>query len=159
MAKLDVEIVTGERVVLSETDVDMVVAPGADGTLGILPQHAPLITTLAAGELRVKKGGTRTNHGRLRRLHRSDTARGVVLADTAERSDEIDVGRAEEARQRAEEALRNRGERIGDARSRTAALRRANAAPANRRDAGAADGVPAVAASGDNAYSRPHPAA
>ena len=41
MAKLDVEIVTGERVVLSETDVDMVVAPGSDGALGILPQHAP----------------------------------------------------------------------------------------------------------------------
>ena len=56
MAKLDVEIVTGERVVLSETDVDMVVAPGSDGALGILPQHAPLISTLAAGELRVKKG-------------------------------------------------------------------------------------------------------
>ena len=56
MAKLDVEIVTGERVVLSETDVDMVVAPGSDGALGILPQHAPLIPTLAAGELRVKKG-------------------------------------------------------------------------------------------------------
>ena len=57
MAKLEVDIVTGERVILHETDVDMVIAPGADGTLGILPKHAPLISTLAAGELRVKKGG------------------------------------------------------------------------------------------------------
>ena len=56
MAKLTVEVVTGERVVYTESDVDMVVAPGGDGSLGILPQHAPLISTLAAGELRVKKG-------------------------------------------------------------------------------------------------------
>ena len=47
MAKLRVEIVTGEREVLVEDDVDMVVAPGIEGQLGILPQHAPLVTTLA----------------------------------------------------------------------------------------------------------------
>src|SRR5215207_7214815 len=54
--KLDVEIVTGERVVFEDHDVDMVVAPGGAGVLGILPQHAPLITTLSFGELRIKKG-------------------------------------------------------------------------------------------------------
>jgi F-type H+-transporting ATPase subunit epsilon len=55
MAKLSVEIITGERVVYEESDVDMVVAPGADGSLGILPSHAPLFTLLALGEMRVVK--------------------------------------------------------------------------------------------------------
>ena len=49
--KLRIEIVTGERVVLTEEDVDLVSAPGAAGQLGILPQHAPLVSRLAEGEL------------------------------------------------------------------------------------------------------------
>ncbi len=58
MAKLTVEIVTAERQVYNETDVDMVVAPGSEGVLGILPRHAPLLTMLKPGVLRVKKDGT-----------------------------------------------------------------------------------------------------
>ena len=58
MAKLSVEIVTGERIVYQQDDVDMVVAPGADGTLGILPQHAKLVTLLAQGELKIRHQGT-----------------------------------------------------------------------------------------------------
>ena len=54
--KLQVEIVTGERVVFQEQDVDVVLAPGADGALGILPRHAALFSLLAAGELVVRKG-------------------------------------------------------------------------------------------------------
>ena len=57
-SSLTVEIVTSERIVFSETDVEMVSAPGAEGILGILPNHAPLVTTLSAGELRVKKGSS-----------------------------------------------------------------------------------------------------
>ena len=53
---LTLEIVTAERQVLAEDDVDMVVAPAVDGEVGILPHHAPLITVLQIGELRVKKG-------------------------------------------------------------------------------------------------------
>jgi F-type H+-transporting ATPase subunit epsilon len=103
--KLNVEIVTGERVVYAADDVDMVVAPGADGVLGILPRHAALFSLLAFGELRVKKGGTEqalvvfggfleVNHNRV-----------LVLADSAERVEEIDLQRAEVARQRAETRL------------------------------------------------------
>ena len=103
--KLNVEIVTGERVVYAADDVDMVVAPGADGVLGIPPRHAALFSLLAFGELRVKKGGTEqalvvfggfleVNHNHV-----------LVLADSAERVEEIDLQRAEVARQRAETRL------------------------------------------------------
>ena len=125
MAKLDVEIVTGERVVLSETDVDMVVAPGSDGSLGILPQHAPLISTLAAGELRVKKGGREQSIVVFGGFIEVTPHKVIILADSAERIDEIDVNRAEEARRRAEEAIRNRGEAV-EIEEALAALRRAN---------------------------------
>ena len=56
MAMLHIEIITAERTVLTD-DVDMVIAPGSEGQLGILPMHAPLLTMLAPGELRLKKGG------------------------------------------------------------------------------------------------------
>ena len=59
MATLRLEIVTPEAKTFSE-DVDMVTMPGADGELGILPQHAPLMTQLKPGELRIKRGGQET---------------------------------------------------------------------------------------------------
>ena len=103
--KLQVEIVTGERVVFQEQDVDMVLAPGADGALGILPRHAALFSLLAAGELVVRKGADEQHlavfGGFLEVAHN----RVMVLADTAERIEEIDLERAERARERAEEAL------------------------------------------------------
>mgnify|MGYP000851079969 FL=1 len=125
MAKLTVEVVTGERVVLSETDVDMVVAPGGDGALGILPQHAPLISTLAHGELRVVKNGREQSIVVFGGFIEVTPEKVIILADTAERVEELDVARAEEARKRAEEAIRNRGEAVEIDES-LAALRRAN---------------------------------
>ena len=103
--KLNVEIVTAERVVYTADDVDLVSAPGADGRLGILPQHAALFSLLSAGELRVRKGLEEDEivvfGGFLEVLNN----RVLVLADTAERIDEIDIERAEAARRRAEEVL------------------------------------------------------
>ena len=125
MAKLRVEIVTGERVVFTEEGVDMVVAPGADGTLGILPQHAPLITTLASGELRVKKGAEEQSILVFGGFMDVTGDRVIVLADTAERAEEIDVARAEQARQRAETSVANRQSTI-ELEHATDALRRAN---------------------------------
>jgi F-type H+-transporting ATPase subunit epsilon len=123
MAKLNVEVVTGERIVFEEDDVDMVIAPGADGTLGILPRHAPLISTLALGEMRVKKGGQEESlfvaGGFIEVAH--DTVR--VLADTAERSEEIDLARAQAARDRAEARLASRTSELDLLRA-EAALRR-----------------------------------
>ena len=94
------EIVTGERMVYSD-DVDAVIAPGIDGEIGILPRHAALMTMLKPGELVVTKGGQdvlmAVSGGFMEVLPHKVT----ILADTAERADEIDEARAEEARQRA----------------------------------------------------------
>jgi F-type H+-transporting ATPase subunit epsilon len=124
MAKLTVEIVTGERVVFTETDVDMVVAPGSDGSLGILPKHASLITTLAQGELRVKKGGSEQSIVVFGGFMEVTGDKVIVLADSAERAEEIDIARAEDARQRAEASIRDRAGTVDMAQAELA-LRRA----------------------------------
>jgi len=125
MAKLQVEIVTGERIILTEDDVDMVVAPGTDGSLGILPHHAPLITTLAAGELRVKKGNREESIIVFGGFMEVTPDKVIVLADTAERAEEIDLSRAEASRNRAQTAISQRGA-LEDLAQSEAALRRAN---------------------------------
>jgi F-type H+-transporting ATPase subunit epsilon len=98
------EIVTQERLLYSE-DVDMVIAPGSDGELGILPHHAPLLTALAFGELRLKRGGGEESFAIGGGILEVTPGKVTVLADSAERADEIDLARAEEARKRAEEML------------------------------------------------------
>jgi len=100
-----VEVVTGERVVFHADNVDMVVAPGAEGQLGILPRHAALFSLLSLGELRVKQGGTEQSLVVFGGFLEVNHNRVLVLADSAERVDEIDVQRAEAARQRASTRL------------------------------------------------------
>ena len=104
MSDMKLDIVTAERVVFSE-DVDAVIAPGMEGELGILPHHAPLMTMLQPGELRVKKGGEESILAVSGGFLEVRPDRVIVLADTAERAEEIDVSRAEEAKRRAEERL------------------------------------------------------
>ena len=103
MIKLDV--VTAEQVVFSG-DVDVVVAPGIEGELGILPHHAPLMTMLQPGELRINKGGDEQRLAVSGGFLEVRPDRVIVLADAAERAEEIDVHRAEEAKRRAEESLK-----------------------------------------------------
>lgn len=105
MVKLRVEVVTGEREVLVADDVDLVVAPGIEGELGILPRHAPLITTLVPGELRIKKGTSETVFALGGGFLEAGPTRVMVLADSAEHAEEIDIARAQEARHRAEALL------------------------------------------------------
>jgi F-type H+-transporting ATPase subunit epsilon len=98
------EIVTQDRS-LFEGQVDIVIAPGSEGELGILPNHAPLLTTLGLGVLRVRQGGEEeafTIGGGVLEV-RPDLV--TVLADVGENVAEIDVGRAEAAKRRAEEYL------------------------------------------------------
>ena len=105
MASLRLEIITAERIVLTEEMVDSVRVPGADGVVGILPRHAPLMTTLAPGELIMRKGEEEESFfvtGGFLEVRDNHVA---VLADASERAEEIDIARAEEARHRAEEAL------------------------------------------------------
>jgi F-type H+-transporting ATPase subunit epsilon len=101
------EIVTAERVVLSD-EVDQVNAPTKDGRVGILPRHAPLLTILDVGELDIIKGDTRIPFAVSGGFMEVLPNRVTILADTAERADEIDEARAEEARRRAEERLAQR---------------------------------------------------
>lgn len=108
MAKLTVEIITGERVVYQQDDVDMVVAPGVEGTLGVLPSHAPLVSLLSQGELRVKKGGGEESLVVFGGFIEIVDDKVIILADSAERMEDIDLARVAQARQNAEEALRNR---------------------------------------------------
>ena len=105
MATTRLEIVTAERVVFSE-DVDAVIAPGIEGQLGILPHHAPLMTTLMPGELLVRKGGEEFSLAITGGFVEVRPDRIIVLADAAERVEEIDIARAEEAKRRAEERLK-----------------------------------------------------
>ena len=107
MPTIRLEIVTAERVVYSE-EVSVLVAPGIDGELGILPHHAPFLTVLRPGELRVVKDGEDTymavSGGFLEVLGNKIT----ILADTAEQVEEIDTQRAEEALKRAQERAASR---------------------------------------------------
>ncbi len=96
-----VEIVTQERTVY-EGDVDSVNLPGSEGRLGILPNHSPLLTTLSYGEVIVRKGGQEDYYAVGGGFAEVQPEKVIVLADSAERSDEIDLERAQQARARAE---------------------------------------------------------
>jgi len=117
------DIVTAERVAYSG-DVDVVVAPGSEGQLGILPHHTPLMTALLPGELRIKKGGEELLLAITGGFLEVRPDRVVILADAAERAEEIDVARAEAARQRAKERLTKPHEAGFDSARAEASLRR-----------------------------------
>jgi F-type H+-transporting ATPase subunit epsilon len=120
---IKLEIVTPERVVLTE-DVDMVIAPASEGYVGILPHHAPLLTTLGPGELRIKKGGTETALAIFGGFMDVRPDRVVILTEAAEQADQIDAARAEAARARAREVLQAGPVGLDEARAR-ASLERA----------------------------------
>src|SRR3954467_6739136 len=98
------EIVTPERQVFSD-EVDSVVCPGVEGELGILPHHAPLLTTLGFGELRIKRGAEAEYFAIAGGFLQVRPDKVVVMAETADMASEIDVEKAQEARREAERAL------------------------------------------------------
>jgi F-type H+-transporting ATPase subunit epsilon len=104
LATFRLEIVSAERSVFAD-DVDSLTAPGVEGQLTVLPHHAPLLTQLQPGEITVRKGGQETvmvvTGGFLEVLGN----KAVILADAAEKAEEIDVDRAEAAMKRAQDAL------------------------------------------------------
>ena len=119
------DIVTAERVVYSE-EVDVLVAPGIEGELGILPHHTHLMTTLQAGELRVRRAGEEISMAISGGFLEVSPDKVIVLAEAAERDTEIDLARAEEAKRRAQERLSHRTPELDVARA-EAALQRSMA--------------------------------
>lgn len=116
---LRLEIVSPERRVYDD-EVDMVIVPGRNGQLGILPHHTRLISSLGVGELRIKKGGTEQSlliSGGFVEV-RADKV--IVMADLAEHSDEIDEARAVQARRAAEAELESAKDPVDIARVRAA---------------------------------------
>jgi F-type H+-transporting ATPase subunit epsilon len=101
---LRLEIVTPEAKTYSD-DVDSVVIPGIEGELGVLPQHAPIITQLEPGELRVFKGGTELRLAVGEGFVEITSEKVAVLTDMAVKESDIDEAAAEEAIRRAEEAM------------------------------------------------------
>lgn len=121
---LTLEVATPQRLVVAET-VDEVVAPGIEGSFGVLPGHAPFLTTLGVGELTYRRGREEYHlavNGGFAEV-RSDKV--IVLADAAERPPDIDRARAERARERAEQRLAGRGQDEIDYARAAAALARA----------------------------------
>ena len=98
------EIVTPERLAFSES-VDAVVVPGIEGELGILPHHAPLLSILGFGELRIRKGGAEESFAIVGGFVQVRPDKVVVMAETADLAAEIDHEKAQEARREAERAL------------------------------------------------------
>ena len=123
MATMHLEITTAEKQVYAD-EVEALVAPGIDGDLGILPHHAPLMTGLQPGEIMIRKDGQDSylmvSGGFMEVMANQVT----ILADAAERSEEIDEERAQEAMRRAQERLASR-ESDQDLEMAVASIRRA----------------------------------
>jgi len=98
------EIVTPERLAYSDS-VDSVVLPGIEGELGVLPHHAPLVSMLGVGELRIRKGGAEESFAIAGGFLQVRPDKVVVMAETADLASEIDLEKAQEARREAEKAL------------------------------------------------------
>jgi F-type H+-transporting ATPase subunit epsilon len=103
-AHLRLQIVSADRSLVNET-VDEVEIPGADGYFGVLPGHTPLLALLGAGELWYRKGAERVYLSIAFGFAEVQPDRVIILAQIAEKADEIDISRAEAARKRAEERL------------------------------------------------------
>jgi F-type H+-transporting ATPase subunit epsilon len=119
---IKIDVVTAEKMVYSD-QVDMIIAPGNEGELGILPHHTPLMTMLKPGELLLKKGTEEVSLAVSGGFLEIRPDRVIVLADAAERAEEIDAARAEAARKRAEESLAHITSEVDRARNEAALLR------------------------------------
>ena len=122
--RLTLEIATPTRLVVTES-VDEVVIPGRQGYFGVLPGHAPFLTTVGVGELVYRVGRDERNLAVSGGFAEVRNDKVIVLADTAERPEEIDRARAERARERAERRLAGRTDEEVDYARALAALARA----------------------------------
>jgi len=122
VATFRLEVVTAERMVFAD-DVSEVVAWGVEGQLGILPHHAPLMTMLRPGDLVIKRDNEEEYLALSGGFLEVRPDKVIVLADACERAEEIDVARAEAAKRRAEETLKERPPEVDTAAAEAALLR------------------------------------
>lgn len=133
---ITLEVITPERVVFRE-EVDSLIVPGAEGLLGVLPDHAPMVAALKIGILTYRKNGERRRVAVAGGFFEVADNRAVVLSDAAERAEEIDVARARAAAERARRRLAERDANWDFERARAAlhrALNRLRAAGADTGD-------------------------
>lgn len=122
---IHVELVTQERKLFDEPNADMVIVPAVEGEMGVLPNHAPVLTTLGFGELIVRKGNAEERFAVYGGVVDIRPDKVIVLADTAESSYAVDLEKMEQAREQARKTLED-GVSAGDNRAAELALRRAN---------------------------------
>ena len=120
--KIRLEVVTPEGLLLRE-DVDELVAPGAEGYFGVRPGHTPMLATLGAGVIWYRKGAEKGYISCFWGFCEVLPDRVNILAELGERAEDIDVGRAEQARKRAEERLKAIKDEAGYEETHTAYIR------------------------------------
>ena len=116
---IHVEVVTQEEKVFEETDADMVVLPASEGEMGVLPNHAPVLTTLGFGELIIRKGDREERFAIYGGVVDVRPNKVVVLADLAESAFDLDLEAIESARASAAQML---SEGVPEAQNREVAL-------------------------------------
>lgn len=121
--EMTLQIVTPEGTVLKDVKTDAVIIPASEGSMGILHNHAPMVTALKVGVLRYKQGGSYKRVALAGGFMELSNNLITVLADTAEAGESIDVLRAQEARKRAETRLRDRAANVDRARAEIALQR------------------------------------
>jgi len=124
---IHIELVTQEQKVFEEAEADIVIVPAVEGEMGVLPNHAPVLTTLTFGELVVRKGAAEERFAVYGGVVDVRPDKVVVLADLAESSYALDLEKAQDARERARQLLDD-GLPGADNREAELALRRANLA-------------------------------
>lgn len=122
---IQVEIVSQERIVFTEPAADMVLIPASEGVMGVLPRHAPVLTTLGVGELVVRKGQAEEIFAVVGGVVDVRPDKIIILADIAESAFALNVAAAEQARADAEKLLRE-GIPPDQQQEATVALRRAS---------------------------------
>lgn len=116
---IHVEVVTQEKRVFEEPEADIIIIPGSEGEMGVLPHHAPVLTTLGFGELVIRKGNAEERFAIYGGVVDIRPDKVVVLADLAESSFELDIEAIDKARERAAQMM---AEGIPEEENRAAAL-------------------------------------
>jgi F-type H+-transporting ATPase subunit epsilon len=120
---IQLQIVSADRSLVNERAVDEVEIPGADGYFGVLPGHTPLLALLGAGELWYRQGQEKRFLALAFGFAEVQPDRVTILAQVAERAEDIDVARAEAARKRAEERMARPTEEMDFERARVALMK------------------------------------